>query len=503
MSDQVPTDPSDQAPPDLPGAVTSAILPADDPVPNDLSEDEDDIIPRKRPLGDLVNTKIDEDEGSNMGNDDDLFGDGGDDDEQEQAAPEPLRTLEDEELDSGDDEGRHDRMPSEQYDQETQNVVIQESSMSRQPLPEPTDGEMYLTKIPKFLSVEPRRWHHTTYQPPTTDHHSHEAAPGFSAYNTAISTVHWRRSPSNPKNIQSNARILRWSDGSLTLQLASNPTQQYEIEGNPLAPRQRNPAKPTPTSQKPGRKDHSNDSYTYLTVPDPSNGLLRVTHKITAGLSILPSAATTDDALEKLQNSLAAISQGKNKSSAGGIEFVKIDEDPELAKKKAEVAEREKDRARKRREAAETRERERNGRALGRAGLGSRGYGGGLTAGMLEDDELGGGGRQRARAKPARRQRRNSEYSEDEDFGRKKSNFGNDEYDEEDDFIAGSDEEEAVEDDEDEDDGIVEERRPKERAPKRASPDEDDEDAEGEDDDIPQATRTKRRRVIDEDDDDE
>ncbi|KAG9997683.1 hypothetical protein KCU78_g16829, partial [Aureobasidium melanogenum] len=363
MSDQVPTDPSDQAPPDLPGAVTSAILPADEPVPNDLSEDEDDIIPRKRPLGDLVNTKIDEDEISNMGDDDDLFGDGGDDDEQEQVAPEPLRTLEDEELDSGDDEGRHDRMPSEQYDQETQNVVIQESSMSRQPLPEPTDGEMYLTKIPKFLSIEPRRWHHTTYQPPTTDHHSHEAAPGFSAYNTAISTVHWRRSPSNPKNIQSNARVLRWSDGSLTLQLASNPTQQYEIEGNPLAPRQRNPAKPTPTSQKPGRKDHSNDSYTYLTVPDPSNGLLRVTHKITAGLSILPSAATTDDALEKLQNSLAAISQGKNKSSAGGIEFVKIDEDPELAKKKAEVAEREKDRARKRREAAETRERERNGRA--------------------------------------------------------------------------------------------------------------------------------------------
>jgi RNA polymerase-associated protein LEO1 len=361
---------------------------------------------------------------------------------------------------------------------------------------------MYLTKIPKFLSIDARRWHHTTYQPPVADHHSNVAAPGFSPYSTATSTVLWRRSPSDPKVIQSNARILRWSDGSLTLQLASNPTQQYEIEGNPLAPRQRNPAKPTPTSLKPGKKDHSNDSYTYLTVPDPSNGLLRVTHKITAGLSILPSAATTDDALEKLQNSLAAISQGKHKSSAGGIEFVNIDEDPELAKKKAEVAEREKDRARKRREAAEVRERERNGRALGRAGLGSRGYGGGLTAGMLEDDETGGGGRQRARAKPKRRQRRNSEYSEDEDFGRKKSNFGNDEYDEEDDFIAGSDEEEVVEDDEDEDDGIVEQKRPAaERAPKRASPeDDDDEDAEGEVDDIPQASRTKRRRVIDDDD---
>jgi RNA polymerase-associated protein LEO1 len=65
---------------------------------------------------------------------------------------EPLRTLEDDELDSGDDEGRRDRMPSEQYDHETQNVVIQESSMSRQPLPEPTDGEVCLV-IPQLGSL--------------------------------------------------------------------------------------------------------------------------------------------------------------------------------------------------------------------------------------------------------------------------------------------------------------------------------------------------------------
>ena len=86
MSDQVPIDPSDHAPPDLPGAVTSAILPADEPVPDELSEDEDDIIPRKRPLGDLVNTKIDEDEASDLGDDNDHFGDDPDED-QEEAAP--------------------------------------------------------------------------------------------------------------------------------------------------------------------------------------------------------------------------------------------------------------------------------------------------------------------------------------------------------------------------------------------------------------------------------
>lgn len=358
---------------------------------------------------------------------------------------------------------------------------------------------MYLAKVPRFLSIDPKKWHYSTYQPPTTDHHSDTPSPLFSAYNTALSTVHWRKSPSNPHEIQSNARVLRWSDGSLTLQFASNPTQQYVIEGNPLAPRQSRPVKPTPTSRKPGQKEHGYDTYTYLTAPDPHNQLLRVTHKITAGLSILPSADATDDALEKLQTSLAAIAQGKN-SSSGGIELVPVNEDPELAKKQAEQAEREKQRMRKKQEAAENRDRERTGRSGPR-----RAYGGGLSASMLEDDDMGARPRGN-RAKQGRRtQRANSEYSDDEDFGRKRGNFANDEYDEEDEFIAKSDEEEDAVDDSDSDDGIVDERsKRRDSAPKRRSPDvadDDDEDAEDEEE-VVQSSRIKRRRVVDEDDED-
>ena len=333
------------------------------------------------------------------------------------------------------------------------------------------------------MAIEPQMFDPLSFTVPSTDHHSRKtASPTFSAFNTALSTVRWRHSPSKPDEIQSNARVLRWSDGSLTLQFGSDPTQQYEIDGNTLAPPQRNPIKPTPTSLKPGQKEGTgHETYTYLALPNESVGLLRITNKITAGLSILPSANTTDDALERLQTSLAAAVRGKNVNTTGGVEFVKIEEDPELAKKKAEVAEREKMRAQKRREAAENRERDRGNRALGRAGLSSQRYGaGGLTAGMLEDDE-GGAARPRAKPKP-RRQRRNSEYSDDEDFGRRRGNFGEDEYDEEDEFIARSDEEEAVEDDddEDEDDGIVEDRRkpsPKRSREKPAEPS-GDEDAE-------------------------
>ena len=363
---------------------------------------------------------------------------------------------------------------------------------------------MYVLKVPKFMAIEPMIFDTPSFNIPTTEHHSRtEQSPAFSAFSTAMSTVRWRRSPSDHGELQSNARVLRWSDGSLTLQLASDPTQQYEIAANALAPPQKNALKPTPTSLKAGQKaTRGHETYTYLTVPDASVGLLRTTHKFTAGLSVLPSATTTDDALERLQNSLAAAVRGKNVSKDGAIEVLKVEEDPELAKKKAEVAEREKARAQKRREAAENRERDRSNRTLGRAGLSSTRYSaGGLTAGMLEDEEMG---TTRARAKPKANRRRayNDEYSDDEDLGRRKGNFAADEY-EVDDFVAGSDEEDEAEEEEesDPDEGLGEATR--ERSPKRGRPaadDDEEEDAEGEPDDDVQAPRRKQRRVIDDED---
>ena len=178
---------------------------------------------------------------------------------------------------------------------------------------------MYLLRVPNFMSIEPKAWDHTTFQPPTTDHHSKQKpSETFSAYNTALTTIRWRGSPSDPPQLQSNARINRWSDGSLTLQLASDPTTQYEVDGNALAPPQRNPVKPTPTSIQAGKKggrygaefqekyDQSKDAYTYLFRPHSDSTTLIVTQKITAGLSIKQSDSVEDDAIERLQASLGS-----------------------------------------------------------------------------------------------------------------------------------------------------------------------------------------------------
>lgn len=53
------------------------------------------------------------------------------------------RLLNDEELDSGDDEGRADRVASEApAEMETREDVVEYPDFGRQPLPEPSDGEV-------------------------------------------------------------------------------------------------------------------------------------------------------------------------------------------------------------------------------------------------------------------------------------------------------------------------------------------------------------------------
>ncbi|KAF4309724.1 Leo1-like protein [Botryosphaeria dothidea] len=471
------------------------------PADQNDDDDEDDVVTSRRTTsgtgGAASEEELNDDEPP-LDDDDDLFGDGGDDDEIEQAPAD--RTLDDEELDSGDDMGREDRVRSAAAeDVEAMELQMAEASLPRHPVPEPSDNELYLMKVPRFLAIDPKNFVLEKWQPPTTDHHSKsEPSSTFSPFKTAQTTLRWRHSPSDPSKIQSNARILRWSDGSLTLQLGSDPTQQYELDGKPLAPPQVNPLKPTPTSIKDNRKtgtqpyDPSKDSFTYLCTPHQREQLVRVTNKVTAGLSILPSKTTTDDSLERLQESLAAAA--KARSGAGGaLSIVSMTVDPEKKKKEAEAAERERERLAKIEERARERQRVKDNRGFGRSGFSrSSGYGG-FRSGAYENEERG------ARGVKHRRPRQDDYSDEEEDAG-PRSRFREDEYDEEDDFIAGSEEEpQTYEDEEDLDEQLeAQQRRERRGSPKRTHADDDEDD-----DEVIAASSRKRRRVVDDDDEDD
>jgi RNA polymerase-associated protein LEO1 len=412
------------------------------------------------------------------------------------------RKLDDEDLDSGDDEGRADRAaaaPEVMVEDQTYNFM--DADLARHAIPEPSDGELYLLKIPQFLAIEPTAFHHKTFRPPVTDHHS-KAPPSdhFSAFATAVTTIRWRRSPSDHTKLQSNARILRWSDGSLTLQHANDPLNQYEINANVLAPPQVNPRVPTPTMDMRKQKNQaSKESYTYLVAPYEEANVMRVTNKFTTGLSIVPTTSTKDAALEKLQNDLAmAASRGRDNADQA-ISFIDVNEDPELRRQREEQQYKEKLKQQRARDKHAMREQEKSSRGMNR---GHRsGYGGGLDIDMLEGE---GGGRKSGPKKPRAKSSRHQDWSDDDgEPGYRARPSKEDDY-EDDGFIVASDEdEEIVEDDDDDDDGIVEEpRRGKDRnSPKRNRREDNDEDDT--DDDAEVVVRAKKRRVIQDESDEE
>ncbi|KAA8652214.1 hypothetical protein EYZ11_012754 [Aspergillus tanneri] len=391
--------------------------------------------------------------GNVNGDDDaDLFGsdasDGGLGDDNDR----PKRTLDDEDLDSGDDEDRYDRAgePMDYEDgaqdeyQETVNIM--DLSLGRAPEPVSSNGEIYTVPFPHFLSVETEEFNPENYVAPP--------------YSTAATSLCWRYDPDNDALLQSNARIIRWEDGSMTLQLASTPKEQYRISTKPLAP-----------LNKAGDYETKLDSHVYLGAAAETSSVFRLTSHVTHGLTIYPTTVETDDAVQRLQESLAAAARGGKKTVDGSAPVIEVKEDPELAKRQAELAEREKLKAARRRQQLADRELDR-GRRIGF----SRTGGAGLTVGGLEDDDGLLTTRPRAK-KPRRANRRGEIYTDDEEDYDRRGRTREDEYDEDDGFLVGSDEELEVADGDDDEDIL----------------DDEDMDAEGEEE--PVATKPKERRT--------
>jgi RNA polymerase-associated protein LEO1 len=382
--------------------------------------------------------------------------------------------------------------------QETVNIM--DLSLGRAPEPVTSNGEVrgvgpkenmlscwltvytqvYTMPVPNFLSIETEEFDPETY-----------VAPPFT---TAATSLCWRHDPKDESLLQSNARIIRWEDGSLTLQLASAPKEQYRISTKPLAP-----------TNKAGEYDTKLDSHVYLGAAAETSSVFRLTSHLTHGLTVLPTTVETDDAVQRLQESLAAAARGSKKTADGSAPVIEVKEDPELAKRQAEMAEREKLKAARRRQQLAERELDR-GR---RVGFSHRSGGAGLTVGGLEDDDGLLATRPRAR-KPRKPNRRGEIYTDDEEDYDRRGRTREDEYDEDDGFLVGSDEEpEIVEDDEDEEilvddemdaEGEEEEDVPAQRTAKEKRPSPERPVSEAGASGTP-PVRKKHRYIVDDDED--
>ena len=271
--------------------------------------------------------------------------------------------------------------------------------------------------------------------------------------------------------LKSNTNVYRWSDGSVTISVGG---EHYEISKKGLAP---------PTD-KPYNELH--DGHYYAAAAELRSNVLMTVGHITEQYNIRPSKSVGDDALSVLAERMAQASKTSNE----GEMIIRTTRDPELQKKQAEMAEKERMKAQRRRE---------NAAAKMDGGLGRSGRGG-LSIGDLEGGRRGAGSaRKRGAPGSAKPKRRRPEYDSDDDLpqGVRRQ----DEYDMEDDFLVASDEEEMESGaDDDEEELLDDEDEAPRRKKRQRTREPDDEDAEGSDVDLVERSgKSRRRNVIDSD----
>ncbi|KAJ3529973.1 hypothetical protein NM208_g9526 [Fusarium decemcellulare] len=377
---------------------------------------------------------------------DDLFGDEGD----EEVASTKERVLDDDELASdpeGDNYARYRNDDDEQQFQ-TRDRVVMGVKTYRHRVPKPKDGALRILRVPKFIKILPEEYDPDTFQPTDFD-----VANAKSQNPKHVARV--RRDHSTGE-LKSNTNIFRWSDGSVTISVGG---EHYEIQKKALAP----------PADKPYNELH--DGHYYAAAAELHSNLLMTVGHITEQYNVRPNKAVGDDALSVLAERMAQAS----KPTQGGDMIIRTTRDPELQKKQAELAEKERLKAQRKVE---------NAAAKQNVGGPPR-----VWDPPASVARLGSG-------KPKRRR---DDYESDEELAEAVGRHEG--YDLEDDFVVDSDVEEmdSQADDEEEEELLDEDEEEKPRSKRQRTRDRS-EDAEGSD--VEQvASRSRRRNVIDDEED--
>ncbi|KYK57691.1 hypothetical protein DCS_04704 [Drechmeria coniospora] len=395
---------------------------------------------------------------------DDLFGDEGDDDASLQGR---VEAEEDDLASEADEEDDSRRRGYGDYEtQETRDKVVIEQATFRHRIPKSKDGMLRILRVPNFIKFMPEIYVPDTFEPSEFDL--------ANAKSDQAKHVARAQQDANTGELKSNTNIYRWSDGSVTIAVGG---EHYEIQKKALA---------GPPNQA---YNELHDGHYYAAAAELSSNMLITVGHLMEQYNVKPNKAVGDDALSLFAERMAQA----NKGTKGEEMIIRTTRDPELQKKQAELAEKERIKAQRRRENAAAKM---DGGPLGRSGRG------GLSIGDLEGRGVG-SGRKRGAPGSAKPKRRRPEYDSDDDLPQGVGRH--EDYDMDDGFLVGSDEEELESDaDEDNDDEALDEEYSRGRRSKKQKNKESEEDEDAEGDDIEPAvesSRQRRRNVVDDDDD--
>ncbi|KAK4686953.1 RNA polymerase-associated protein LEO1, partial [Tremellales sp. Uapishka_1] len=244
------------------------------------------------------------DEEADLG--DDLFGDDDDDDDVKGATPRTdrgrsstgtpatrlsTRSPERNRLEYGEEEGDEER------DETWANIALPQWEHMQ-----PTDGKVWHMKLPAYVNIEAKPYDVQLYRETLEEAEDKDDVLAAKSKMIGVrNTIRWRwvTGPDGEPMRQSNARMLRWSDGSVSMQLGSDLYDVAPSHGTTLA----RPEDPKPTGKNQQLEAPSTQSNTtFLCIPAPTEKVLVSEAALAGQLSLLPTSMNSKTHMELVKH---------------------------------------------------------------------------------------------------------------------------------------------------------------------------------------------------------
>ncbi|THH05259.1 hypothetical protein EW145_g4928 [Phellinidium pouzarii] len=194
----------------------------------------------------------------------------------------------------------------EEDEEQEENVVELKHavlSIPNIPMPKSSDGNNWVIKMPNFVKLDPKPFHPETYVGPEQSSDGvGEKEKSLSIKLEVENTIRWKwvKDESGRDKRQSNSRVIRWSDGSLSLLLGKelfDISQAYEgVSGVPRQTSslgslsQSQSQSQNVASQMPGR----GSGLTYLVAQHKRPGILQTEAPITGHMTLRPTGMQSE-----------------------------------------------------------------------------------------------------------------------------------------------------------------------------------------------------------------
>ncbi|KAJ2372516.1 Paf1 complex component [Coemansia sp. RSA 2611] len=285
----------------------------------------------------------------------------------------------------GSDEEMSDRDMDDGPEETVVKDILLPMSIPKLPAPQSVDGRFIVVRAPNILQLDSAPFSADAYQDILEEEHKIAENHGYKSAVTSdlataaegiiTNTIRWRPADGDRKR-ESNARLVRWSDGSTSVVIGGHTPEAYNVNVEQLA-------------------DTSKERY-YFAVAAHERGLGQVHARMTEQWLLRPSRQSTQarSAVALLLDRVRGKTAGADSASttalraAGGIrashtQLMVVDEAPELRAKREEAEEKKRERQRLR----EERNRERREAREFQANRGA--FGGAAAAGEYSDEEHG------------------------------------------------------------------------------------------------------------------